>query len=79
MRASTSTDVDVLCVRLACAASGRVRVLSIEQVIRAPEDAFYGSRTCKISDPFGYVWSLMTFQKEVSIAEMQAFMDKMAG
>jgi uncharacterized glyoxalase superfamily protein PhnB len=41
------------------------------------EDAFWGDRYGKLEDPFGHQWSVATFQREVSPAELQAAMEKM--
>lgn len=40
-------------------------------------DQFYGDRSGRIEDPFGYKWMVSTFIKEVSAAEMQRQVDEM--
>jgi PhnB protein len=40
-------------------------------------DQFYGDRTGRIEDPFGYKWMVSTHLKEVSAAEMQKQLDDM--
>ena len=39
---------------------------------RAPEDQFYGERSCSVRDPFGYRWLLGHSIEEVGIDDMQA-------
>jgi PhnB protein len=36
-----------------------------------PETKFYGDRVGQVTDPFGYVWSLMTHVEDVPPGEMQ--------
>ena len=38
---------------------------------RAPEDQFYGERSCAIRDPFGYRWLLGHSIEEVGVEDMQ--------
>ena len=45
------------------------------KLIRPVEDQFYGDRTGTIKDPFGYSWTVATRQKDVSVADMQKFLD----
>lgn len=40
-------------------------------VTRPVADQFYGDRTGTVTDPFGYPWTLMTHQEDVTPAEMQ--------
>jgi len=40
-------------------------------------DQFYGDRSGRIEDPFGYVWVIATHTKDVSQAEMKKAMDEM--
>jgi len=40
-------------------------------------DQFYGDRSGRIEDPFGYVWVIATHTKAVSQAEMKKAMDEM--
>ena len=42
------------------------------------KDQFYGDRSGRIEDPFGYVWIVSTHIKDVSEAEMQKAMKEMA-
>lgn len=49
------------------------------EVLREPEDQFYGDRSCMISDPFGHQWSLATHFKDVSQVEAQRLFDEMSG
>jgi PhnB protein len=37
----------------------------------APEDMFWGDRCSGVTDPFGYIWSFATHQKDVSEEEMR--------
>lgn len=39
-------------------------------VIQEPADQFWGARTARIADPFGYRWTLATQTREVSLQEM---------
>ncbi|HEV8508518.1 MAG TPA: VOC family protein [Chitinophagaceae bacterium] len=41
------------------------------------KDEFYGDRSGRIEDPFGYVWVIATHIKDVSQAEMKKAMDEM--
>lgn len=41
-------------------------------------DQFYGDRSGRIEDPFGYVWTVATHIKDVSEAEMKKGMEEMA-
>lgn len=47
------------------------------------EDAFWGDRYGKVTDPFGHVWGIATHQKDLSNEEIQRaaeeFMAQMAG
>jgi PhnB protein len=40
------------------------------------KDQFYGDRSGRIEDPFGYVWIISTHIKDVSEAEMKKAMDE---
>jgi PhnB protein len=42
------------------------------------EDQFYGDRSGRIEDPFGYRWIISTHVKDVSQEEMKKAMDEMA-
>lgn len=37
-----------------------------------PADQFYGDRTGKVNDPFGYRWSIASHVRDVSVEEMDA-------
>jgi len=41
------------------------------------KDEFYGDRSGRIEDPFGYVWIIATHVKDVTQAEMKKAMDEM--
>ena len=41
-------------------------------------DQFYGDRSGRIQDPFGYVWIISTHIKDVSEKDMQKAMEEMA-
>jgi len=41
------------------------------------KDEFYGDRSGRIEDPFGYTWIVATHIKDVSQAEMKKAMDEM--
>ena len=46
--------------------------------IRMPiEDQFYGDRSGRIEDPFGYIWVVSTHIKDVSKEEMKKVMEDM--
>ena len=49
------------------------------KLIMPAEDQFYGDRSGRIEDPFGYVWIVSTHVKDVSEEEMQKAMKGMAG
>ena len=40
------------------------------------EDQFYGDRSGRIEDPFGYIWIISTHVKDVSEEEMKKAMDE---
>jgi PhnB protein len=41
------------------------------KLTRPVQDQFYGERTCKLEDPFGHVWHVVTHIEDVSAEEMQ--------
>ena len=41
------------------------------KLTRPLQDQFYGERTCKLEDPFGHVWHVVTHKEDVSQEEMQ--------
>lgn len=48
-------------------------------MVRPPEDAFYGERSCTIRDPFGHDWMLGHTIETVPPEEMQRRFDAMCG
>ena len=46
------------------------------RLIRPVEDQFYGDRAGQIKDPFGYTWHVATRQRDVSVDDMQKFLDE---
>lgn len=48
------------------------------RLISEPKDEFYGDRSGRFEDPFGYVWIVATHVKDVSQEEMQKKMKEMA-
>ena len=48
------------------------------QLIKPAEDQFYGDRSGRIQDPFGYLWIVSTHVKDVSEEEMHKKMKEMA-
>ena len=46
------------------------------KLIMAAEDQFYGDRSGRIEDPFGYRWIISTHVKDVSEEEMKKAMDE---
>ena len=59
-------DVDALVARAEAAGAN---------VVRPPEDQFYGDRAATVQDPFGHLWSLHTHVRDMSPEEMEAAMD----
>ena len=47
------------------------------QLIMAAEDQFYGDRSGRIEDPFGYRWIISTHVRDVSEEEMHKKMEEM--
>ncbi len=47
------------------------------KLLMAAEDQFYGDRSGRIEDPFGYIWIISTHIKNVSEEEMQKLMQEM--
>ncbi|HEX5370977.1 MAG TPA: VOC family protein [Dehalococcoidia bacterium] len=39
--------------------------------VQAPTDMFYGASSASLRDPFGHVWVLLTWQEEVTLAEIE--------
>jgi len=48
------------------------------KLVKPAEDQFYGDRSGRIEDPFGYLWIVSTHVKDVSEAEMKKAMEAMA-
>jgi PhnB protein len=46
-------------------------------VIAPVKDQFYGDRSGRIEDPFGYLWIISTHVKDVSEAEMKKAMKEL--
>ncbi len=46
------------------------------KLINPPADQFYGQRDGRIEDPFGHVWIVSTFLKDVSPADMQRLFEE---
>ena len=46
------------------------------KLVMAPEDQFYGDRSGRIEDPFGYRWVISTHVRDVSEEEMKKAMDE---
>lgn len=53
-------------------------VASGAKLIAEPKDEFYGDRSGRFEDPFGYRWIVSTHIKDVSEEEMQQKMNEMA-
>ena len=47
------------------------------KLLMPAKDEFYGDRSGRIEDPFGYVWMLQTHIRDVSEKEMKKIMDEM--
>jgi PhnB protein len=48
------------------------------KLLMEAKDQFYGDRSGRIEDPFGYIWIISTHIKDVSEEEMQKAMKEMA-
>jgi len=48
------------------------------KLIKPAEDQFYGDRSGRIEDPFGYLWIISTHVRDVSQEEMKKAMEEMA-
>jgi PhnB protein len=48
------------------------------KLVKPAEDQFYGDRSGRIEDPFGYLWVISTHVKDVSEKEMKKAMAEMA-
>jgi PhnB protein len=59
-------DVDAVVARAAAAGA---------TVLRPPSDEFYGDRSARLRDPFGFTWGFATRKEEVSPEEMQRRLD----
>lgn len=49
------------------------------KLIMPAEDQFYGDRSGRIEDPFGYIWIISTHVRDVSDEEMMKAMEEMGG
>jgi PhnB protein len=47
------------------------------KLIMPAADQFYGDRSGRIEDPFGYIWIISTHVRDVSEEEMQQKMQEM--
>jgi len=47
------------------------------RVLIPVEDQFYGDRSGRIEDPFGFIWIVSTHIRDVSEEEMKKIMDEM--
>ena len=47
------------------------------KVLIPASDQFYGDRSGRIEDPFGYIWIISTHVKDMSEAEMKSAMSEM--
>jgi PhnB protein len=47
------------------------------KLIKPAEDQFYGDRSGRFEDPFGYLWIVATHVKDVSEEDMKKAMDEM--
>jgi uncharacterized glyoxalase superfamily protein PhnB len=54
-----------------CDASHAKAVKAGAKSTMAPEDMFWGDRCSGVADPFGYLWSFATRQKELTESEMR--------
>ncbi len=54
-----------------CDAAHRMAVQAGAKSTMAPEDMFWGDRCGGVADPFGYLWSFATHQKDMTEAEMR--------
>lgn len=54
-----------------CDASYRRAVDAGATSTRPPEDAFWGDRCASVRDPYGYIWSFATHQKDMTKEEMR--------
>lgn len=61
-----------------CDAVFQKAVAAGAQVKAEPMDQFYGDRTCRVEDPFGNEWTLMTHFEDVSPKEMKRRMAQMS-
>jgi PhnB protein len=46
-------------------------------IVREPQDQFYGHRDATVMDPFGYSWGIFTVKEEMSVEEMHRRMKGM--
>jgi PhnB protein len=62
-------DVDAIAQRAVAAGA---------KVVRPVEDQFYGDRSGRFSDPFGYTWAISTPKETLTTEEMQRRIDEMS-
>ncbi len=62
-----------------CDAVYRQAILAGAQGKAEPKDQFYGDRTCRLIDPFGNEWSIMTHFEDVTPEEMKRRMAALGG
>ena len=73
---STQGNPGSLHLYVADADAAFARAVEAGATVRHPlEDAFWGDRYGKVTDPFGHEWGIATRVKELSPAEMQAAAD----
>jgi PhnB protein len=46
-------------------------------IITPAADQFYGDRSGRLEDPYGYIWIVSTYKKHLSPVAMQKMMDEM--
>jgi uncharacterized glyoxalase superfamily protein PhnB len=54
-----------------CDAAFQRAVQAGAQATMPPEDMFWGDRCASVADPYGYVWSFATHQKDMTEEEMR--------
>lgn len=54
-----------------CDAAFRHAVHAGAKPTMEPGDMFWGDRVASVADPYGYLWSFATHQKELTVEEMR--------
>ena len=54
-----------------CDAAFKRAVDAGAKAVGPPTDMFWGDRCAGVADPFGYLWSFATHQKDLSVEEMR--------